>query len=112
MVDAAKFKAGVMNYANRAILPKLDGHRQFIAGMALGLASGSMDRILPTLSANPVTKALGVADGQAVDVEKMYHAAKEQFRRQPALTIDVPMIGQLTFHESDLDELYQSICGA
>ena len=112
MVEAAKVKAGVMNYAQKAILPKMNGARQFVAGMALGLVSSSMDRILSALSENPVTKAMVLVDGQMVDVDKLYHAAKEQFTRQSALVLDVPLIGQLTFHEPDLDELYQTICGA
>lgn len=85
MTDIERIKSGIMEYANTDVIPKLPVKKQFIAGLAVGLATSRADMILENLSHNQAVQAMGLIDGRTVDVEAIYNAAKEQIHRTPTL---------------------------
>lgn len=111
MVTSKQVVAGVLEYANRHIMPMLDSSKQFLAGMALGIAGGKAEALMASLSQQPMIAALGIVQPNGdVDLETLYAAAGAQLDKQKTLPIDIPIIGRLTFDRSDLDELYRAIC--
>lgn len=109
MVDAARFKIGVLKYAHSALLSKMTGLSQFLAGMAIG---AYLEDINAIADAYPAIKAMGLIKDDGVDVDKAYRLAKSHFDAFGKLDVEIPHIGKFTFRAPDLDELYQSICGA
>lgn len=111
MVTSKQVVAGVLEYADRNIMPKLDGSKQFLAGMALGMVGGKAEALMASLSQQPMIAALGVVQQNGdLDLDALYAAAATQMDKQKNLSIDIPVIGRLTFDRGDLDELYRTIC--
>lgn len=110
MVDISRVKSGIIRYSEASIYPKMVGVKQFLAGTAIGIVINRLDEIIISNANNPIVKSAKIIDGQKIDIDVIYHAAKEQFARQRDVVLMVPFIGEMTFHESDLDALYQSIC--
>ena len=110
MVSAAQIRDGVLEYANAHILPKLTPGKQFAAGTALGIAAARAEELLRAIAENSAVKAMGVvSENGMVDIDALYNAAITQLKRQKTLPVDIPMIGRLTFDESDITELYRTI---
>ena len=109
MVDIETVKAGVMSYMNSNVIPKLPPKEQFVAGVGMGVLASKSDALIAKLAQNPMLKSLDLVDGRMIDVDTLYHSAKEQINKQQRLQIDVPLVGKMTFYEPDLDTLYQSI---
>lgn len=109
MTDIARVRDGVVGFANANVLPHLPQKQQFLAGMAIGLASAKAENMLTVAAGNPAVKMLGVVNGREVDTDALYAAAKDQIRKLGVLEIDIPIIGTLRFNEADLDALYQHI---
>lgn len=111
MATVQQIVGGTLEYANKHIIPKLDSPKQFVAGMVLGIAANRAQSIVDALAVSPAVKALGVVreDG-SVDLDILYAAAANQIEQQKTLSLDVPMLGRMTFDRSDIDVLYQTIC--
>lgn len=109
MVEIARVKDGIMEYATKCMMPKMDSKGQFVLGMGLGMASAKLEGVVRELGTNPMVKALGVINGDEMDLDMLYKAAMDQMERQKKLVVDIPLIGRLAFNEQDLRDLYQII---
>lgn len=109
MIEMRRVKAGLLDYANRELIPKLDPGKQFMAGVVLGLSSGQLESVLTELAGNGWMKMLGVVEGNMVDLDKLYAALTEQFARQPVLPLKLPVLGAFNFRSEDATALYQTI---
>lgn len=110
MIEAARVVDGIMEYAHERVMPKMTPGRQFVAGTVIGLAASRVDAIMKTLAKNEMVKAFGlITENGMVDIDAVYEAAMMQIRKQQTLPVDVPMLGRMTFDESDLSELYRYI---
>lgn len=110
MVEIARIRDGVLEYANAHVLPRLTPGRQFAAGMAMGIAASKADALVQDIAKNEVIKASGIiAENGMVDIDLLFEAAIAQVRRQKTLPVDIPMIGRLTFTEDDIADLYRTI---
>lgn len=110
MVEMARIRDGVLEYATERVMPKLSPARQFVAGTALGLVAARADALTRALAENELVKASGlVTENGMVDLDTVYDAALNQMKRQKTLPIDIPMMGRMTFNEEDLAELYRTI---
>lgn len=110
MVEMARIRDGVLEYATERVMPKLSPARQFVAGTALGLVAARADALTRALAENELVKASGlVTENGMVDLDTVYDAALNQMKRQKTLPLDIPMMGRMTFNEEDLAELYRTI---
>ena len=105
MATAIQIRRGIQRYVNEELVQNMTGWQQFAAATALGA-------IVPQIKSD-------------VDIEPIYHSAKEQFAARPAgVTLTKadmvqmhPVIGaiagslmdSITFREGDLDKLYRYI---
>lgn len=107
MVGIAQVKEGLLDYAEKRMMPLLDNKGQFMLGMGLGAVIRRADGLL----GNEMLAAAGyVKDGQ-VDIDALFSDAMSQMKRQGQLVWDVPLLGRLTFTEQDLRDLRQCILG-
>lgn len=110
MMEMARIRDGILDYATERVLPKMSPSRQFVAGAALGLVAARSEALMQELTKNELIKASGlVTENGMVDLDAVYDAMLVQMRRQRELPIDIPMMGRMTFNESDLTELYRYI---
>lgn len=109
MMEIARIKAGVMDYATTHMMPKMDSKGQFVLGLALGMVSSRIESIVGQLADNEMVKALGIIQNGKIDYDSLFNAAMAQMQRQGKLVWDVPLMGRLSFDEQDLRDLHQSI---
>ena len=110
MVTVEQIKAGIGDYLQAKIMPRLDSKRQFVLGMAYGMGAGKIDALIAEAGKNQIVKAMGLIDENGrVDIDALYNAAIAQMQAQQQLQIDIPLIGAFTFDEADLRELRECI---
>jgi hypothetical protein len=104
MYDITKVQQGTARYIEAEILPKLDGKARWLV---TGAATLYLSK-LPALLNTPSIAATGIVSGTSIDVEALIDSVRPAARKSPAV-IDIPLGGKLTFTESDLDALLNSI---
>ena len=109
MVEIARIRDCVLDYATTHMMPKMDSKGQFVLGLALGMVSSRMEAVINQLADNELVKALGIIRDGQIDYDNLFNAAMAQIKRQGKLVWDVPMIGRLAFDEQDLRDLHQCI---
>ena len=110
MVTVEQIKAGIGDYLQAKIMPRLDNKRQFVLGMAYGMGADRIDALIAEAGKNQIVKAMGLIDENGrVDIDALYNAAIAQMQAQHQLQIDIPMMGSFTFDEADLRELRECI---
>lgn len=109
MVEIARIRDGVMDYATNHMMPKMDSKGQFVLGMALGLVGSRIEPIVSQLADNEMVKTLGVIQNDQVDYDTLFGAAMSQMKRQGKLVLDLPLLGRMAFDEQDLRDLHQCV---
>ena len=110
MVTVEQIKAGLGDYLQANIMPRLDNKRQFVLGMAYGMGASKIDALIAEAGKNQIVKAMGLIDENGrVDIDALYNAAIAQMQAQQQLQIDIPLMGAFTFDEADLRELRECI---
>lgn len=110
MVTVDQIKAGLGDYLQAKMMPRLDSKRQFVLGMAYGMGAGKIDALIAEAGKNQIVKAMGLIDENGrVDIDDLYNAAIAQMQVQQRLQIDIPLMGAFTFDEADLRELRECI---
>jgi hypothetical protein len=112
MVHKSKVLHGVAAYIDNEIIAQLAGSwKAWVFGGLVGLYLTRADNAITYLSNQPMIKALGLIDGENIDV----NAIIAELRKQAAkgkMTIDIPVIGPVTFGPEDIDKLQRYIMQA
>lgn len=110
MATTEQLRSGIGTYLQGHLMPKLDDLGKLMLGTAYGMAAVRMDDVLSQLGQHTAARALGaVKENGEVDLDAVYTAAYNQLKAQGKLRLNVPMIGEFVFDETDLQELYQCI---
>lgn len=109
MIEIKKATQGLYDYLDKKVMPQLPAGKQFVAGMVLGLVGNQAEEMLRALGENELMKSLNLINGDQIDIDRVFAAAKAQFEKTPDLPIDIPLIGRLNFRLDDLRDLYQII---
>lgn len=111
MVHYTKVIQGLAAYAENEIAGKLAGSgKGWMVGTAIGIVAGSADAYARKLLDNEMLKAVGIVEGENVDVERLHAELMKQARKGNA-TIPVPLLGAVTFTAADVDAAYRYILG-
>lgn len=111
MIHYSKVVNGLMSYVDNEIVAKMNGSlKGWGVGIVAGLLGRKADQVFATLRNNPIAASLGLIDGEMVDVEAVYSEALRMAQRGSA-TVNVPMIGAVTFSAADVESLYRYIIG-
>lgn len=112
MATTEQIKAGIGNYIQTRLMPRLDGKRQFLLGTVYGLCVNKMDTLIAHAAQNPTVRALGVVqENGEIDIDALHSAALAQMQAQGKVSVDIPLLGAFAFDENDLRELRQMIGG-
>lgn len=109
MVTREQLVSGIGEYLQKEIFTRLDSKREFLAGMAYGVVSLKIDKILSNLEHSPINSALELIQGDNIDIETIYQVANKQIAAQGRLEISIPLIGNFAFNSADIDNLYKCI---
>lgn len=112
MIHKSKVLYGVASYIDDEIVAKLSGSwKAWVVGGAAGIAVSRADALISQYASNPLVKALGLIDGENIDVDAIIAELRKQAQRGPAV-IDIPMVGPVTFTAADVDSLHRHIMQA
>ena len=109
MVHYTKVINGLAVFIDREIVAKMQGKMQgWVLGGIAGLALAKTENIYRNIESNPMVKALGIIDGDNVDIDTLYEQFRKQAQRGSA-TLELPFIGGVTFNAADVENLYRYI---
>lgn len=110
MITANQLYAGIGEYMQTKLMPRMDSKRQFALGTIYALCAPRLNAIADAAAQSPTARALGIVheDG-SIDIDALYSAALTQMQTQHKLSIDIPLMGVFAFDESDLRDLRECI---
>lgn len=109
MYHLSQVITGIQNYAETEIIQKISGWQRWIVATGISLALDKSTNIFNELKSNELVKMLELIDDEdRIDIDAIYRELKKQAEKGSA-TIDLPMIGAVTFTSTDVDRLYSSI---
>ena len=112
MVSIEKVQRGAARYIDAEILPKTEGKDKWILTAASSLLIARLPVLAQNFSQNAVVQAMGIiaADG-LIDIDAIAAAVKPAARQTPA-KFKIPMGGEMTITEADIDTLRNYILQA
>lgn len=111
MVSVDKIEKGMAAYLDAELIPQLQktGIERVIVGTAASLLIRKAGSIVEGYKDNKMVKMLGIMDEAGnVDVDMLVEELKKNVPKE-GFTVDIPIIGTLTFHEEDIDKMHDSI---
>lgn len=101
---------GVAAYAERELLPQLDGLHRFAAAVYIGMLMSDVNSTAAAISQHPLllVPGLSTTDGY-VDIDKAYNAVRDYISKTPLEVNITKAKVKLTFRLPDVDKLYAYI---
>lgn len=111
MIHYTRVVQGILAYIQNEMASKLAGSwKAWALNILAGMASTKAEPLIRQLSANPVIQALGIIEGENVNVDALMGEMRKQAQNSTA-TIDIPLIGAYTIGIADVDALDRYIRG-
>lgn len=114
MVKIESVKRGITAFLDSELMPQIpntDPLRKFGSGVVISLAISGMDNVLKNLSQNRLVSLAGLSDGENVDLDAIKKAISANMPEN-GLKMSLPLIGDLTLHEEDVEALEKRIMQA
>lgn len=109
MIHYTRVLQGIASFIDNELVGKLAGSwKAWLLGGLAGIAMSNGERMFNQYKDMPVLAALGLVDGENINVDAIYAELQKQAQKGTA-TATLPMIGAVTFGPSDIDALYRYI---
>lgn len=112
MVTTAQIEQGLAKWLDTELMPQLpmEGWKRVVAGAAMGVIVKRSGQMLDSLAQSPLFTALEVSKNGEIDIDII---AEELQKATPekGFVIDLPLIGSMTIHRQDIDNLHRIIRG-
>jgi hypothetical protein len=109
MYNLDQVMTGLTKFIDNEIINSISGWQKWVVGTGLGIATTKGTHIFESLKQNELIKMLELIDeNDNIDVDTIYEELLKQARRGP-ITIELPMVGNLTLKEQDVISLYNYI---
>lgn len=111
MISTDRVMNGLVQFLDNELIPKLPpkGWQRPVCGTVIAMAHKHIHNLIDEYKTNPMLVGIGIFNEEGmVDIETL----KAEFSRQlgaEGMTIQFPLIGGITFHQSDVDKLYYYI---
>lgn len=111
MIHYTRVIQGLLAFIESELASKLAGSWKawLLRGMA-SIAAGKAEPMFRMLAGNSIITALGLIDGENVNVDVLMGEMRKQAQTGTA-TIDIPMIGPVTFGLQDVEALNRYVRG-
>lgn len=111
MVHYTKVVNGLIKYIESDILAQLNGSLgAWGASIVIGLVAKRIEQVYHGIVDNAMIKALGVVDGEMINIEAVYAEALKAAQKGSA-TVTLPFIGPVTLKTADVESAYRYIIG-
>lgn len=113
MVTIDQVEKGIAEYLDKELMPILPetGFQKILIGTGISLIIRKNKDKIAAMQDNSVVKMTGIFDEEGnVDIDVLKEEVSKQMPKE-GVKIDVPVIGGLTFHKSDVEKLYGYITG-
>lgn len=106
MVTVQQIEKGFARWLDNELMPQMpqSGWKKVLAGAAASLMIKRGGSMVTALMEHQVVKALDIARDGEIDLETIRDEVKANMTAE-GLRIDIPLIGALTMHKSDIDTL-------
>jgi hypothetical protein len=102
---------GVAAYIDREIAAQFTGSmKAWVISAAGGIIAARAGQIVQGLAANPALAAMGLVDGEMIDEELIYSQLIAAAQKGTA-TVELPVLGAVTFGVKDVEALHRYIIG-
>ena len=102
---------GVARYMDREIYSNMNDWQEVVARLAVSRLLGNRN-LENTLMNNAYIRTFAIVDSDGnVDVDGLYRDLKTLVQQKGKVEISLPIFGKYTFHETDVDNLYNCIMG-
>lgn len=111
MVKMETIEKAIACYLDDEFMPKLkeNSWQKLLTGTAISICIKRFGNITKAVSSNKALLTLGVVDADGnVDVELLCTEMKNNMTSS-GVKVEIPIVGNVTFHQDDLDKLYQRI---
>ena len=97
---------GLISYADHEIIDKLPTTGKWVVGTAIGMMSNKAEMFVDNLKSNAIVQMLGIVDEDGmIDADALISSMKSSADKYGKISVDVPLIGRLSFSSSDVDSL-------
>lgn len=111
MVTMDEMKCGIIRFLDTDVVPQMGGIRKLAFSAYVALAADGLAEKLAAMKDSTIVSATGlIHDNGMIDVDRLYTTLCDKLAED--VTLDVPMIGKLSFGRSDLDRCYHMITGS
>lgn len=106
MVSREQFINGILRYIDDQVMPHLPTTGKWGLGTLVVLASERSNVMFEQLMSNEVVRSLDVItkDGM-IDADRLIKALKTSANKYGKLVLTIPIVGTLSFTDSDVDTL-------
>lgn len=109
MVHYTRVIQGIASYIDHDLVSALNGSwRAWLLGGMAGIAMTRAEQLFNSVKNNPIVTALGLVEGENINVDLLYSELKKQAQKGTA-TATLPVIGPVTFGPADVDALFRYI---
>ena len=111
MIHYSKLLNALSAYIESEIAGPINGTlKAWGVRIAAGVLRERAGKVLTALMQHPIAAALDIVDGELVDEELLFRLALDAAKKGNA-TVDVPVLGPVTFSERDVETLHRLIIG-
>lgn len=109
MVHYNRVIQGIAAYIDNELVGKLNGSwKAWLLGSMAGIAVSNGEKMFRQYKDMPILAALGIVDGENINIETIYTELRKQAQRGSA-TVTLPVVGAVTFGPTDVDSMYRYI---
>lgn len=109
MLHYSRVIQGIANYIDNDLVSALKGSwKAWLLGGMAGIVITRAEQLFNSVKDNPVMTALGLIEGENINVDLLYSELKKQAQKGTA-TATLPVIGPVTFGLNDVDALFRYI---
>lgn len=111
MVSTEKAMRGFVRYLDNELITMLPakGWKRVVCGTAVAMAAKNAGNLVEILKTNKYLIAIGVFNTEgAIAIEDVKNEFVKQLGSE-GMVIEIPIIGPVTFYQSDVEKLYEYI---
>ena len=111
MIHYSKILNGIATYIDRELASQFTGNMKgWIIGAVGGIVAARAGQMMGALLENPLLKAAHLVDGEMVDEDLLFSSLVAAAQKGNA-TVNIPLMGPITFSAKDVEALHRYIIG-
>lgn len=113
MVKFEKVLDGLSRYINKNVYPNIGNDwQELMMRLAVGRILNNPENVKQMVLSNGFVRTFGIIDSEGnVDIENLAKDLKREISNKGKITVEIPMLGKMSFVPADIDEIYQEITG-